>query len=109
MLEIVQKQLNIHLEKVNNPNLLLACSGGVDSMVLFELLHKLNYKFAVAHCNFQLRGEESDEDENFIAQHCKKYGIPFLADYLQPLLLQKIIRFQFKWLLGSCVMHGFLN
>ena len=79
MLEIVQKQLNIHLEKVNNPNLLLACSGGVDSMVLFELLHKLNYKFAVAHCNFQLRGEESDEDENFVAQHCKKYGIPFFS------------------------------
>ena len=37
-------------------SVLLACSGGIDSMVLFDILKKLNIDFCVAHCNFMLRG-----------------------------------------------------
>ena len=43
--------------------ILLTVSGGVDSMVLLSLMASLGYRFGVAHCNFQLRGAESDEDE----------------------------------------------
>ena len=46
--------------------LLVAISGGVDSMALLCLLSKNNYNFGVAHCNFQLRGEESEADEQFV-------------------------------------------
>lgn len=54
---------------------LLALSGGMDSVVLFDLLlaHKVN--FEVAHCNFQLRGEESDKDAVFVSALCKTHGI----------------------------------
>ena len=45
--------------------LLLAFSGGVDSVVLADLLLKNNYRFGIAHCNFQLRGEESEGDQEF--------------------------------------------
>lgn len=55
----------------------MAVSGGMDSMVMLHLLHQAGFSIAVAHCNFQLRGEESDEDEIFVAAKCKKWGIPF--------------------------------
>ncbi|RYD51691.1 MAG: tRNA lysidine(34) synthetase TilS [Sphingobacteriales bacterium] len=45
---------------------LVAASGGVDSMVLVTLLHQLGYRFAIAHCNFRLRGSASDEDAAFV-------------------------------------------
>ena len=79
MLEIVQQQLNLCLEKGNKPQFLLACSGGVDSMVLLNLLHKSTFKFAVAHCNFQLRGKESDADEDIVKQQCAALAIPLFS------------------------------
>ena len=71
MLEIVQNQLKDQLKSADHPHFLLACSGGVDSMVLFDLLLKLDYSFTVAHCNFQLRGTESDADQDFVNTHCE--------------------------------------
>jgi tRNA(Ile)-lysidine synthase len=44
-------------------NILLAFSGGVDSVVMVDLFHKAGFRFAMAHCNFSLRGQESDLDE----------------------------------------------
>ncbi|MFN8262533.1 MAG: tRNA lysidine(34) synthetase TilS [Chitinophagales bacterium] len=65
-----------HLANTGTP-ILVACSGGVDSMVLCEVLLQLNYKIAIAHCNFQLRGKESDEDEKFVEQFAKQNNISF--------------------------------
>ena len=59
--------------------LLLAVSGGVDSVVLCELCHLAGYHFVIAHCNFQLRGEESNRDEAFVAQLALNYKVPFLV------------------------------
>lgn len=56
--------------------LLLAVSGGVDSTVMLDMFVQLGYKVGVAHCNFQLRGTESTEDEQLVAQKCAEYGIP---------------------------------
>ena len=57
--------------------LLLAVSGGVDSVVLCEVCKQAGYDFEIAHCNFQLRGAESDADELFVASLAKKYEVPF--------------------------------
>jgi tRNA(Ile)-lysidine synthase len=55
--------------------LLLAMSGGQDSVFLFHLLLQSSHKFSVAHCNFQLRGAESDLDEQFVKNLCKQHEI----------------------------------
>ena len=54
-----------------------AVSGGVDSVVLLELLVTNGYLVEVAHVNFQLRGKEADDDEKFVAALAKKHGCPF--------------------------------
>ena len=58
--------------------LLIAVSGGVDSVVLCELCHRAGYNFSIAHCNFKLRGKESERDKEFVEDLAKKYGVAFL-------------------------------
>jgi tRNA(Ile)-lysidine synthase len=55
---------------------LLAVSGGIDSVVLCELAKQAGLHFAIAHCNFDLRGEESERDETFVKAIGEKYGVP---------------------------------
>ncbi len=59
--------------------LFLAVSGGVDSIVLCELCKKAGYDFSILHCNFQLRGEESERDEQFVRALGKKYGVEIMV------------------------------
>ena len=57
--------------------LLLAVSGGVDSVVLTELCKQAGYDFAITHCNFQLREADSERDEKFVMELAVKYNVPF--------------------------------
>ena len=61
----------------HDDTILLAVSGGVDSMVLMSLAREAGYCFAVAHCNFHLRGEESDGDELLVEREVRKMGVPY--------------------------------
>lgn len=56
--------------------ILLTVSGGVDSMVMMHLFVEAGYNVGVAHCNFGLRGQESEEDEVLVAEQAAKLGIP---------------------------------
>jgi tRNA(Ile)-lysidine synthase len=55
---------------------LLAVSGGIDSMVLLHLFEKSDFNYGVVHCNFQLRGSDSDKDEEFVKQQVLNHGVP---------------------------------
>ena len=59
--------------------LLLAVSGGIDSVVLCHLCKHAGYTFAVAHCNFKLRQAESERDEAFVTALAKAYSVPIYA------------------------------
>jgi tRNA(Ile)-lysidine synthase len=61
----------------NTDLLLLAVSGGRDSMLLFELLYTNGWRIHVAHVNYGLRGSESDEDATFVSNACKHNKVPF--------------------------------
>ena len=56
--------------------LLLAVSGGLDSVVLCELCREAGFAFRIAHCNFRLRGNESDRDESFVRSLGDRYQVP---------------------------------
>lgn len=56
---------------------LLTLSGGIDSVLMCELFHKAGLNFGIAHCNFQLRAEESDDDETYVNTLAEKYNVPF--------------------------------
>ena len=63
----------------DNRKLLVAVSGGIDSVVLLDMLVRCGYRCAVAHCNFHLRGNESDNDEQFVRALAQKYDIPLFV------------------------------
>ena len=71
------KYINEHNLFDRDSKILLAISGGIDSICLAHLLIKLEYKVAFAHCNFKLRSEESDEDLEFVKNLASNYDIPF--------------------------------
>jgi tRNA(Ile)-lysidine synthase len=69
-------QLNFIDELRACPKVFVACSGGLDSMVLTDFLKKNGINVHVLHCNFGLRGKDSDKDEVFVKQFCESHSIP---------------------------------
>ncbi|MCW4467917.1 tRNA lysidine(34) synthetase TilS [Flavobacterium sp. MFBS3-15] len=79
MLSKLQDHLSKNLPFLKDSKLLVAVSGGLDSMVLVHLLQQLNYNISIAHCNFNLRGNESDGDEESITQYAKENSFNFFV------------------------------
>ncbi len=71
--------INKHKCLQTNSKVIIAVSGGIDSMVLLDLFRKSNYTIMVAHCNFNLRGNDSIADEQLVATYCKNHQIKFIS------------------------------
>src|SRR5690554_3424177 len=77
MLKKFQQHITAKFSFIKEKKLLVACSGGVDSIVLCDLLSKTNTEFAIAHCNFSLRESESDTDATFVKRLAASYKVSF--------------------------------
>ncbi len=79
----IRKYIKEH--RLLNPEglVVVGLSGGADSVALLHLLVRLGYSCLAAHCNFHLRGEESDGDERFAAETARKLNVPFLRTDFQ--------------------------
>ncbi|MBQ0788272.1 MAG: tRNA lysidine(34) synthetase TilS, partial [Oceanihabitans sp.] len=75
MFQKIQKHITQNLPFLEESKLLIAISGGLDSVVLTHLCHRANLNFALAHCNFNLRGSESDGDQDFVEQLAKDLNV----------------------------------
>ncbi|MGK0386001.1 MAG: tRNA(Ile)-lysidine synthase [Patiriisocius sp.] len=76
LLQELKKHIIHYFPTLVDQKILVACSGGLDSMVLLYMLHQLGFKVGVAHCNFTLRKQESDEDQLFVEKTSKQLKIP---------------------------------
>lgn len=79
MKHTLQNHIDKEIPFLKKKKLLLAVSGGLDSMVLLHLFQELEYDIAIAHCNFQLRGVESFGDQKFIQDYAEAYSIPIFV------------------------------
>ena len=79
MYNLFLKHIKKELGFLKQSKLLVCVSGGVDSMVLIHLLNKLEYNTSIAHCNFNLRNDESDLDEEFVKNYAFSNSIPFFS------------------------------
>ncbi|NJL76987.1 MAG: tRNA lysidine(34) synthetase TilS [Saprospiraceae bacterium] len=61
----------------SNDSVIVATSGGIDSVVLCHLMYQCKFLFHIAHCNFSLRGADSEADEAFVEQLAEDFGVPF--------------------------------
>ncbi|MBC7777859.1 MAG: tRNA lysidine(34) synthetase TilS, partial [Phycisphaerae bacterium] len=97
---------------------LLAVSGGLDSVVMAHLFYRAGLPFAVAHCNFQLRGPESDGDELFVEKMTLNFEVPFFVKRFDTkayaehngLSTQMAARaLRYEWFAGIAAENGFSN
>jgi tRNA(Ile)-lysidine synthase len=79
MLQKFTEHISLNFPFLKDKKLLIAISGGLDSVVLFHLLHQLNYNISLAHCNFKLRDKESDLDEEFVRNISQKTSNQFFT------------------------------
>jgi tRNA(Ile)-lysidine synthase len=96
--------------------LLVAVSGGVDSVVLCHLLKKNNTNFSIAHCNFGLRGKESDEDESFVEElaedlevniHIKKFDVKEYLEHEDGSIQMAARELRYQWFAELAELKGY--
>jgi len=115
-LDQLQKYIERHALFKSNDQLLLAVSGGLDSVVMAQGLQLLGYKFCIAHCNFNLRGEESKADEKFVRQLALSFQVPFFLKQFETsqlaqeskVSIQMVARdLRYAWLEEIRFQHGY--
>ena len=116
MLERFLQYISRHKLIDSHDRILLAISGGIDSVVMSELSHQSGIRFDIAHCNFSLRGEESDGDEQFVRNlaerlnvsiHVKKFDTHFYAEK-EGVSIQMAARdLRYLWFKQLALEHGY--
>ena len=76
MVTAFKKHIAAHFPALADQKILVACSGGLDSIVLLHLLQEIGLTLGVAHCNFKLRGAHSDADFSFVETIAGNLGVP---------------------------------
>lgn len=76
IIQTIQRTIRQHQLPTPPCKIVVAISGGADSVCLLLLMKELGYSIVALHCNFHLRGAESDRDETFVRNLCKEQGIP---------------------------------
>ena len=79
MLDSFLTFINQHTPELKQQPTLLAVSAGIDSVVMADLFYNLGLPAGIAHCNFGLRGKESDGDEGFVRDLAVRYNFPFFV------------------------------
>jgi tRNA(Ile)-lysidine synthase len=96
--------------------ILLAVSGGVDSIVMVQLFKDAGFNFGIAHVNFGLRGDESDGDEAFVKNISEQMGVPFYVRHFntkqyasgQKISIQMAARdLRYAWFDELAIEHGY--
>ena len=80
MLKQFKNYINAQKLFLRKEKILLTVSGGIDSVAMCELFYQAGFQFGIAHCNFALRGDESDADEVFVKNLAEKYEVPFYVN-----------------------------
>lgn len=116
LLEEFEKYIEENELFSHNDKILLTVSGGVDSMVMMALTAATGYRFGVAHCNFSLRGKESDDDEQLVADEAQRYGVEFFNKRFDTLaemertgesMEMAARRLRYAWFRELCDEHGY--
>lgn len=116
LLDAFEKHIEENKLFTHDDKVLLTVSGGVDSMVMMSLTAAAGYRFGVAHCNFQLRGKESDEDEVLVEHEAKRYGAEFFNKRFDTTgemertgesMEMAARRLRYAWFRELCDEHGY--
>ena len=83
MLKRFEAHIENNLSFLKESKLLIAISGGLDSVVLTHLCHQLDFNFGLAHCNFHLRDDESDADEDFVLQMAEDLDVEVFIEHFE--------------------------
>ena len=73
----IEQHIAAYCESQKNQHLIIACSGGLDSVAMLHLLHEHHHSIEVIHVNYSLRGEASDADESFVKELCNKMDVSY--------------------------------
>ena len=121
MLRRVQKYIRDNALLEHGARVLVCVSGGADSIALWDVLQRGGYECIVAHCNFHLRGEESDRDERFVRSVAIGNGQLAIGErreakgerlgiYLSRILIRRDMRrrgvLALRWQHASCATNG---